>query len=171
MGSVSVPTAMYIAAATAAASAAVSAYGAHQQGVAVANEDKQKARTEQQSATQKQIDMRQRMLASLATQNANTLGAIGTGRGTGFAANTNRQIREQQNDLLANSANASAQISLLDQEASNAVAAGNTAAAGDVVSGIGSAFSAYGASGTPAGGGGGGGPGFTSVGSFGKPGM
>jgi D-serine deaminase-like pyridoxal phosphate-dependent protein len=132
-----------IAAGAAVASAGVSAYGAHQQGVATSNEDKQKARVEAQAATQKQIDMRQRMLASLATQDANTLGAISTSKNTGFGANTNRQILQQQNDLLANSANASAQVSLLDQAASNAVSAGNLAATGDIVTGAGKAFGGF----------------------------
>lgn len=140
MGSVSVPTAMYIAAAASAVSAGVAAYGAHQQGVATSNEDKQKARVEAQSATQKQIDQRQKMLASLATQDANTLGAIATGKTTSFGANTGRQISQAQNDLMVSQANSSAQVSLLDQAASNAVSAGNIAAGGDLVQGAGSYF-------------------------------
>lgn len=135
MGSISLPTMAIIAAAGAAVSTGVSAYESHQQGVATANADKRKARVEQENATQKQITMRQNMLKALASQNAGTLGAAGTGRGTSFGANATRQITENQNDLLTNSANASAQVSLLDQAASNARAAGNIGAIGDVVAG------------------------------------
>lgn len=108
-----------------------SAYGAHQQGVAAANADKQKARVEALSAGQKQIDMRQRMLSALASQNA----GAGAGGGSLNKANTMRQITQNQNDLMANKANASAQISLLDQGAANAGAGGNIAAGGDLVGG------------------------------------
>jgi hypothetical protein len=112
-----------------------SAYGAHQQGAAQSTMDKQKARVEALSATQKQIDMRQKLLASLASQNAGTLGSVGTGRGSGFGANAMRQITQNQNDLMANSANASAQVSLLDQGAANAAASGNIGAGTDVLGG------------------------------------
>ena len=114
----------------------ISAYGQHMAGVATSNMDKQKARVEAISAGQKQIDMRQKMLASLASQNAGTLGAVGTGRGSGFGANALRQITQNQNDLMANSANESAQVSLLDQGASNATAAGNLGAAGTAIGGL-----------------------------------
>lgn len=113
----------------------VSAYGAHMQGVAASNADKSKARVEGISAAAKQIDMRQRMLSSLASQNAGSLGAVGTGAGSGFGANAMRQITQSQNDLMANSANESAQVSLLDQGASNASAAGNISAAGSALGG------------------------------------
>lgn len=136
MGSVSIPT--MIALGVSAASAGGAAYESHEQGVAASNMDKQKARTEALSATQKQIDMRQNMMRALASQNAGTMGAIGTGNGTSFGANANRQISQAQNDLAANSANSSAQISLLDQAGSNAVAAGNIGAATDVVGAVGS---------------------------------
>lgn len=135
MGSISLPTMAIIAAVGTAASAGVAAYSSHEQGVATQNADKQKARVEALSATQKQIDMRQNMLKALASQNAGTLGAIGTGGSTSFGANTNRQITQEQNDLAANSANASAQVSLLDQAGANAVAAGNLGAAGDIAGG------------------------------------
>lgn len=129
-GAGSVFTAGNIAAGVGALGSAVSAYGQHQAGVAASNMDKQKARAEGISAGQQQINMRQKMLSSLAAQNAGTLGATGTGRGTGFGANAMRQITQNQNDLMANSANESAQVSLLDQGASNATAAGNLGAAG-----------------------------------------
>lgn len=113
----------------------ISAYGAHEQGVAQSNQAKQKARVEQLSAGQQQINMRQKMLASLASQNAGTLGAVGTGRGSGFGANALRQITQNQNDLAANSANESAQVSLLDQAGSNASATGNINAGADALGG------------------------------------
>lgn len=132
MASISVTTAAYIAAGAAAASGAASAYESHETGVATSNADKQKARVEAQNETQKQIDMRQQMVRALASQNAGTLGAVGTGRGTGFGANAMRQITQAQNDLMVSSANSSAQVSLLDQAASNAQATGNIGAVGDI---------------------------------------
>jgi hypothetical protein len=135
IGSSSIFTLGNAAAAAGAIGSGVSAYGSHMQGVATSNMDKQKARVESLSAAQKQIDMRQKMLSSLASQNAGTLGAVGTGRGSGFGANAMRQITQSQNDLMANSANSSAQVSLLDQGAANAGAAGNIGAAGDALGG------------------------------------
>lgn len=111
--------------------AGVSAYGAHEQGVATSNADKQKARVESLQGAQKQIDMRQRMLSALASQNAGAgVGGVGANK-----ANAMRQITQSQNDLMSNSANTSAQVSLLDQGASNAGSAGNIAAGGDVLQG------------------------------------
>lgn len=135
MGSISLPTMAIIAAAGTAVAAGTAAYESHEQGVAASNADKQKARVAADSETQKQIQMRQRMLAGLASQDASTLGAAGTGRGTSFGANALRQITQNQNDLAVSSANSSAQVSLLDQAASNAVASGNIGAVGDVVGG------------------------------------
>lgn len=109
----------------------VSAYGAHQQGVATANADKQKARVEQISGAQKQIDMRQRMISALASQSA----GAGVGGVSVNKANAMRQITQSQNDLMVNSANTSAQVSLLDQGAVNAGAAGNIAAGGNAFQG------------------------------------
>lgn len=134
MGSISLPTMAIIAAAGTAVTAGVSAYESHEQGVATQNADKQKARVEADKATQQQITMRQNMLRAMASQNAGTLGAIGTGGS--FGANVGRQISQNQNDLAVNAANGSAQVSLLDQAGSNAAAAGNIGAAGDVVGGI-----------------------------------
>jgi hypothetical protein len=136
MGSISVPTLAYIAAAGAVVSAGASTYESHEQGIATSNADKQKARVEQDNETQKQIQMRQRMLTALASQNAGTLGAVGTGQGSSFAANANRQITQSQNDLAVSNANESAQVSLLDQAASNAIAAGNIGAVADAAGGV-----------------------------------
>lgn len=113
-------------------SAGVSAYGMHAQGVATSNADKQKARVESLQAGQQQINMRQRLLASLASQNAGA-GAGGAGVNKAGAM---RQITQNQNDLMTNSANESAQVSLLDQGASNASAAGNLGAAGAAIGGL-----------------------------------
>lgn len=135
MASISLPTIALIAAGGTAVSAGVAAYSSHEQGVAASNTDKQKARVEQLNETQKQIGMRQKMLAALATQNAGTLGATGTGRGTGFGANAMRQISQASNDIAVSNANESAQVSLLDQAASNSTAAGDLGAVGDVLGG------------------------------------
>lgn len=129
---------MYGTAASAAATAA-SAYMSYEQGQAIKVQDERKARVEADKAKQDQINMRQRMLAALASQNAGTLGAVGTGRGTSFGANTLRQIKEAQNDLMVSSANASEQVSLLDQAGSNAAAAGTIGAVGDLAKGAASA--------------------------------
>lgn len=139
MASISLPTIEIIAAVGAVAGGGVAAYESHESGVAVNNADKQKARVEQINETQRQIGMRQKMLAALASQNAGTLGAVGTGTGSGFGANAMRQIRENQNDLAVSSANESAQVSLLDQAGANAEASGNIGAVGDVLGGVSSA--------------------------------
>lgn len=130
MTSISLPTAAYIAAAASAVGAGASAYESHVQGVATSNADKNKARIASEQATQQQISMRQKMLASLATQNASGLGnPLST-------ANTLRQITESQDDLMANKAGASAQVSLLDQAAGAAISGGNIGAIGDVATGV-----------------------------------
>ena len=144
MGSISLPAigafvSTYggaIAAGASAVGAGVTAYESHEQGVAQSNAAKQKARAEADSEQTKQIAMRQNMLRALAAQNAGTLGAVGTGAGSGFGANANRQITQAQNDLMVSQANSSAQTSLLDQQASNARATGNIGAVGDVLGGV-----------------------------------
>lgn len=143
MGSISIPVyeflytygATIVAGAATVASSGVSAYAAHEQGVAIDNTNKQKARAEQISETQNQINMRENMLKALAAQNAGTLGAVGTGANTGFGTNARRQITQAQNDIMVSKANSSAQVSLLDQEGASAVAAGNIQAGGDIFAG------------------------------------
>lgn len=139
MGSISLPVLGYIAAGASVVGAGAAAYESHEQGVAAANADKQKARVEAMNETQKQINMRQNMLRALAAQNAGTLGAVGTGRGSSFGANATRQINQAQNDIMVSQANSSAQVSLLDQAGANARAAGNIGAVSDVLSGVGKA--------------------------------
>ena len=125
-----------VSAAATVASAGMAAYESHVQGVQQANADQQKARAASIQATQQQITMRQNMLRALASQNAGTLGAIGAGGASSFAANARRQISQAQNDLLVSNANASAQISLLDQNASEASATGAVNGAIDLAGGI-----------------------------------
>jgi hypothetical protein len=132
--SISLPTAALIATGITAGAAA---YESHQQGVATADAAKRKARVEAEDATAKQITMRQNMLRALASQRAASLGAISTGANTSFGANVKRQLTEGQNDLLINSANSSAQISLLDAQARNARSAGDIGAVADIAGGIG----------------------------------
>jgi hypothetical protein len=135
MGSISIPLALV--------AAGGSAYESHVQGVATKNMDTQKARVEQISETQKQIGMRQNMLKALASQNAGTLGAVGTGTGSSFGANAMRQITQNQNDIMVSQANESAQVSLLDEAGSNAESAGNVGAGIDLVNGASSAAKSY----------------------------
>lgn len=137
MGSISVNT---IALLVAGGTTVAEAYQQHEQGVAVSNQNKAKARVEALNATQRQIEMRQNMLRALASQNAGTLGGIGTGGASSFGANTRRQLTEGQNDLLVNSANASGQISLLDQAGRNAIRQGNTNAVIDLAKGASAAM-------------------------------
>lgn len=124
-----------VAAVGTAASAGVSAYGQREAGIAQARQARAQANVEKLKANQEQINMRQRMMAALASQNDATKGAVSTGIASGFGANAMRQIKQNQNDLMISRANASGQISLLDQQAANASAAGSLAAAGDVVGG------------------------------------
>lgn len=132
MGSISLPTLGYIALAGAAVSAGAAAYESHEAGVATSNADKRKARVEAENANSKQISMRQNMLRALATQNSQA----GVGGGGLNKANTMRQITQAQDDLMVNSSNASAQVSLLDAAASNARSAGDIGAAGDIAGGV-----------------------------------
>ncbi len=131
MASISLPTVALIAAAGTAVSVGVSAYAAHEQGVATANADKQKARIAGEQATQNQIDMREKMLKALATQNAEA----GAGGASISQANTKRQLTEAQNDLLTSQAGSSAEISLLDNAASASRTAGDLGAAASLASG------------------------------------
>lgn len=128
MGSISLPTAAYIAAAATVVAGGAAAYESHEQGVATQNQDKQKARVEADKETQNQISMRQNMLRALATQDA----TAGVGGGGVSKANSLRQITQAQNDLMVSKSNSSAQVSLLDQAGANAAAAGNVGALGDV---------------------------------------
>jgi hypothetical protein len=133
MASFSIPA--VVALAGTAVSAGGAAYESHEQGVATQAADTQKARVEQLDESQKQINMRQNMLKALASQNAGTLGAVGTGVGTGFGANAMRQITQSQNDLMVSQANSSAQVSLLDSAGSEALAAGNIGGVSDLLGG------------------------------------
>lgn len=144
-----------IEAVAAVASAGAAAYESHQQGVEASNMAKSKARVEADRAAGEQITSRQNMLRALASENAGSLGAVGTSAGTGFGANARRQIGQGQNDLLMSKSNASAQISLLDQQASNATSSGNFGAFNDLASGALTAAKNYkpGAAAPPAAGG------------------
>lgn len=118
-----------------AAAAGVSAYGQREAGIAQARQARAQANVEKLKANQEQINMRQRMMAALASQNDATKGAVSTGVASGFGANAMRQIKQNQNDLMISRANASGQISLLDTKAANDSAAGSLSAAGNLVSG------------------------------------
>lgn len=133
MGSISIPTAVaYAAAAASVAGAGYSAYESHQAGVAASDANKQKARVEADKETANQINMRQKMLTALAAQNAQA----GAGGGDLSKAGALRQITQAQNDIMVSKGNSSAQVSLLDQAASNARAAGDAGAVSDVLSGV-----------------------------------
>ena len=121
MGSISIPTTLAL---VSAAGTAAGVYSQHEAGVAQANDDKMRSRQAGLEAGQKQIEIRQNMLKALATQNA-AAGASGIGTGGSFGANAKRQITQNQNDLLALSANTSAQQQQYGAEASNAITTGN----------------------------------------------
>ncbi len=120
-------TAGGIATAATVASGAISAIEAHKTGVAQKNEAVMKSRQAGLDAANKAISIRQNMLKALASQNAYA-GQAGIGTGGGFGANVNRQITQNQNDLLGLSADTSAQQSLYAQQGDNALATGNIAA-------------------------------------------
>jgi hypothetical protein len=134
MASISLPTIALITAGASVVSAGVAAYGQREAGIQTQRMDRQKANAAALQARQQQINMRQKMLTALASQNAGTLGAVGTGQGSGFGANAMRQIAQNQNDLLVSNANESSQVSLLDQQGANAAAAGTMGAVGDIIS-------------------------------------
>lgn len=108
-------------------SGAGGAYEKHVQGVAMSNDDKMKARQAALQAGQQQINARQNMLRAMATQN-NAAGAGGIGTGGSFGANVNRQISQNQNDLLALSSNGSAQTQQYLSQAGAASQSGNVGA-------------------------------------------
>ena len=137
MPSISLPTLALISAGATIVGVGLSVYESHQAGLAAAAMDRKKARVEADAATGKQITMRQNMLRALASQNAASLGAIGTGGASSFGANVHRQLTENQNDLMISRANSSAQTSLLEDAAGNAIAEGNAQAAGTLIGGIG----------------------------------
>lgn len=121
----------YAAAALVIGAASYQAVEQRQQGIATDKMDRQKARVEAMNATQRQIDMREKMLRNMAAANAQAgVGGVGTGRSTSFGANALRQISQEQNDLMVSRANSSAQVSLLDQAGANAAAAGTANAVG-----------------------------------------
>ena len=124
MGSISVPVAAAIAAGASVAGAGVSAYSSHEAGVAQSNDAKAKATQATLEGTQKQIQIRQTMLKALASQNA-AAGASGIGTGGSFGANVNRQITQNQSDLLALSADTSSEQQQYGLQASSATATGN----------------------------------------------
>jgi hypothetical protein len=113
-------TALEIAAAV---GAAVTAYSGVKAGQAVQAEDKMKARQAGLDATAKQIQIRQNMMQALASQNARA-GANGQGTGGSLGATIQRQITQNQNDLLTNSTNASTQSQLFNEEGNSAAQTG-----------------------------------------------
>ena len=86
-----------------------------------------KARQAGLDAGGKQIEIRQNMLRALASQNA-AAGAGGIGTGGSFGANVNRQITQNQDDLLTNSTNAATQESLFAMQGNSAETTANLGA-------------------------------------------
>ena len=103
------------------------AYEKHVQGVAASNDAKDKARQAGLEAAQKQIGIRQNMLRALSSQNAQA-GQGGIGTGGSFGANVGRQISQNQNDLLALSADTSGQQQQYGSQAAAASQGGNVGA-------------------------------------------
>lgn len=143
MGSISLPTLAIITAVTATAAAGASAYASHESGVAASNQAKMKARVASEQATQQQISQRQNLMRALASQNA-AAGAGGISTGGSFGANAQRQITQNQNDLLVTGAGASAQIEAYNQQASSSSLIGNIGAAGSLMDAAGDASKGYG---------------------------
>ena len=127
----------YLVAAAVAVAAMGTAFESHEAGVAVKNEDTVKARQAGLDAGAKQIDIRQKMMAALASQNAKA-GAGGIGTGGSFGANVNRQITENQSDLLINSTNAQTQEQLYAMQGGSAEQEGNIKAGASLLDAAGS---------------------------------
>ena len=108
----------------AAVGAAVSAEGMHLAGVQAKNQDILKSRQAGIDAQAKQIQIRQNMMQALASQNARA-GAAGIGTGGSFGAGIQRQITQNQNDLLTNSANVTSQQQLFGMAGQSAEQQGN----------------------------------------------
>lgn len=102
------------------ASGVAGAAGSREQSIAQSDDAKQRATQAQLEAGSKQIQIRENMLKALSTQNA-AAGAGGIGTGGSFGANVNRQITQNQNDLLALNANTSAQVSQYDSQSASAI--------------------------------------------------
>jgi hypothetical protein len=119
----------------AAASTAVAAKSAHDQGVVQAATAKEQALTDQQSLQQKELDRRRQLVSALASQNA-AAGAYGVQTDGSLGASMNYQISQEQQDALATSAGASATSEMLTDQGRNAMLGANATAAGDVASGI-----------------------------------
>jgi hypothetical protein len=109
-----------------------SAFEQHKAGVAQAADAAMRSRQAGLEAGQKQINIRQNMLKALASQNA-AAGAAGIGTGGSFGANVNRQISQNQNDLLALSADTSAEESQYGAQGRNAIAGGNVKAGASIL--------------------------------------
>ncbi len=124
MASISVPTVLaYVAAAGAVAGAAET----HVAGVQAKNQDVLKSRQAGLDAASKQIQIRQNMMQALASQNARA-GAAGIGTGGSFGAGVQRQITQNQNDLMTNSANVASQQQLFGMAGQSAETQGNISA-------------------------------------------
>ena len=115
-----------VAAAGSVAAGTMAAVGAHETAIAQHDDALQRANQAKLEAGQKQIQIRQSMLSALASQNA-AAGASGVGTGGSFGANVNRQLTQNQNDLLALSANTSSQVQQYSAQAAAATAQGNIA--------------------------------------------
>ena len=107
----------------AAVGSAVTAYSSVKSGQAIKAEDKIKTRQAGLDAGAKQIDIRQKMLQAMASQNA-AAGAGGIGTGGSFGAGITRQITQNQSDLLTTSTNAATQEQLFTLQGNNAATTG-----------------------------------------------
>ena len=96
----------------------------HVAGVQAKNQDILKSRQAGLDATSKSIQIRQNMMQALASQNARA-GAGGIGTGGSFGAGVQRQITQNANDLLTNSANVSTQQQLFGMAGASAEQQGN----------------------------------------------
>lgn len=103
---------------------AASAAEMHIAGVQAKNQDIVKTRQAGLDAASKSIQIRQNMMQALASQNARA-GAAGIGTGGSFGAGIQRQITQNQNDLLTNSANVSTQQQLFGMAGASAEQQGN----------------------------------------------
>lgn len=130
-------TAAGVATAASAVGGVVSAVGQHEAGIQANDDAQMRARQAGLEAGQKQITIRENMLKALATQNA-AAGVGGIGTGGSFGANVNRQIKQNQNDLLALNADSSAEIQQYNAQGANALSTGNIKAGASLLDTAGS---------------------------------
>lgn len=128
VGTFIVDNASTIEAVAAVASTAAGAYETRVAGIAADKQARREARLQSEQATAQQLRMKQDALTALSSQNAATLGHMGTGGPTSIGASFRRQQSQNTLDLITSAAGASARTAALYQQGTNASEAGSVGA-------------------------------------------